>query len=259
MIRYIRYIWRVIIMTFGSMVTYRSDFTLRILRAITEVAIAVVAINAFYAHVPTIAGWNRYEALTVFAFYSLISSLVLLIFGQGIDNLHEDITSGQFDRYLTMPIDSQIASGTRFIFITNAFRLLFNAGLLAYVLQYVPVQHAWYEWVLVLAATLSGAAVYYSIMFAASLVSFWAFSGEATFLTHSIATVSRYPLDFFSVGIQRILYVIPLAFVAYIPASVTLGRHYLPASLSPIIAVACLWLVRQLWHAGLRSYSSASS
>jgi ABC-2 type transport system permease protein len=259
MFRYLNYLTMMFAMTFGSQAQYRADFVIRIVRAGFEVLLAIIAVNAFYANLPTIAGFSKYEALTIFALFYSIGSLVMMIFGQGIDNLYQDIVSGQFDRYLTMPIDSQIAAGTRFIFITNAFRLTFDFGLLFYAVSKLSISLPWHQWILFVVSGLSGTVIYYCLMFTSSILAFWTFTGEVPFLMHTMIAVARYPVGFFPKNLQMVFYFIPLAFIAYIPASVLLQRNQTLPLLSPLVAVVSLWLVRQIWKAGLKSYSSASS
>ncbi|NUK62522.1 ABC-2 family transporter protein, partial [Streptomyces lunaelactis] len=60
-------------------------------------------------------------------------------------------------------------------------------------------------------------------------------------------------------------FVVPLAFVNWLPALYVLGRPYpldLPqwlAFLPPVVAAVCCWLAALAWRVGLRSYRSTGS
>lgn len=64
---------------------------------------------------------------------------------------------------------------------------------------------------------------------------------------------------------RGVTFVLPLAFVNWLPASYVLGRPYpldLPTwvtYLSPLAAAVCCALAGVLWRAGLRSYRSTGS
>jgi ABC-2 type transport system permease protein len=65
--------------------------------------------------------------------------------------------------------------------------------------------------------------------------------------------------------VRGVTFVLPLAFVNWLPATYVLGRPYplgLPrwtAFASPLVAVGCCALAGLAWRAGLRSYRSTGS
>jgi ABC-type uncharacterized transport system permease subunit len=106
---------------------------------------------------------------------------------------------------------------------------------------------------------ISAIIMFYSLMFAVSVISFWAFSGELYYLFNSLTAISRYPLDIFSKGVQLVLTVIPVIFIATIPAKILIGPPPLLSFAAPVIALIFFVIVRRFWFLGLRSYESASS
>jgi ABC-2 type transport system permease protein len=80
-------------------------------------------------------------------------------------------------------------------------------------------------------------------------------------LSETALDVSRYPVDIFSVGIQRALvYFVPLAFMATIPArQIVRGFDAWMVVLGFVWAVAAIVASRLFWVRALRSYNSASS
>jgi ABC-2 type transport system permease protein len=77
----------------------------------------------------------------------------------------------------------------------------------------------------------------------------------------AIGTLGSYPMGVFGAATQRVLtYAVPVAFVAFLPASLVLGRTAklaVPAALgyaTPAVGVALFALAYLFWRAQLRHY-----
>jgi ABC-2 type transport system permease protein len=84
--------------------------------------------------------------------------------------------------------------------------------------------------------------------------------------TYGGATLLQYPPALFAKDLLRgVTFVLPLAFVNWLPGLYVLGRPYpldVPHWLAfapPLVAVACCALAGAAWRAGLRSYRSTGS
>lgn len=237
---------------------YRIDYIFRLVRTFVDVGAAVITISVFYAYTSTIAGWSKWEALVVFGIFQGVSSLVFVFFGIGITDLPVNIVSGKLDTFLTKPIDAQFLSSTSLTFITNIFRSLFGFSLAIYALTQLPYPIGLVNLTTGLLGIVSGMVIYFCITFLASESAFWSQSTELNELAYTIASISRFPVDYFS-RFKELFYYIPLAFIATVPALAFLGKNYLYALGSPIVAIVLLWIVRRVWFAGLKAYQSASS
>jgi ABC-2 type transport system permease protein len=90
------------------------------------------------------------------------------------------------------------------------------------------------------------------------LLNTWAFRA---FVDDTIGTLGSYPMGIFGVGTQRMLtYALPVAFIAYLPASVLLrrtGELAVPAILgygTPLVGIALFALAYLFWRRQLRHY-----
>jgi ABC-2 type transport system permease protein len=240
-------------------VEYRVDYLLRVLRALIDIFVIVVVLASFYGQADEIMGWTKWEAMVVFGFFQFISSGVFFFFGYGINELPNNIIRGRLDQFLTKPLSGQFLASTKFIFLTNAFRSVFGLGVLVY-----GVLRAGYVPTLVdiassTVALFSSLIVYYAVSFSISAISFWSSSSEQIYMWDTIASTSRFPADFYQRGMRWLLYLLPLVFFATVPAEALLGKSHVLSWLSPIVALASIWVVRKIWDLGLRSYQSASS
>ena len=80
-------------------------------------------------------------------------------------------------------------------------------------------------------------------------------------LGETLFTLARYPLDIFGkVGAKLLTYMVPLGFIATIPARALIGRGQTTDVIwATVWAVAFYLGARQFLKIGLRNYSSASS
>jgi ABC-2 type transport system permease protein len=101
-----------------------------------------------------------------------------------------------------------------------------------------------------------------------SSISFWAVGARevANSFTYGGSFAHQYPLHIFARWVRTILgWIIPMAFVAYVPAVHLLEAPNpldLPgwfAITPPFVAVAAVLVARAVWAAGLRAYQSTGS
>jgi len=256
---YLHHLSKVTLMSYESVAIYRFDFSFRIIRPILEIIVTLTLLNALFSHSATLGTWTITETALVTAISLLTVGLVTLFFGNGLEGLHREIVTGTFDRLLLQPMDAQWLASTRIVFVTNIFRVAFNVVFFYFIVIRLNQAPSLGDWLLFGLAFISALVIYYSLMFSASIVSFWALSGELFYLFNSVTSVAKYPIDIFGSLLRFFLTFLPVIFLATVPAQALLGKPTLLVYLSPFIACLALWLTRRFWHVGLRSYESASS
>ncbi|BCY12167.1 ABC transporter permease [Actinoplanes sp. L3-i22] len=210
----------------------------------------------------TVAGWGLGQIAFLYGM-RLLSHALWLVTMDGIGQSDFLIREGQLDRMLLRPANvlSQMASHTRSI-------LPFGDLSMAILVFGVALVVADVDWsagsvgFLVL-AVLGGAFLEASVVVALAGLSVrvldtWAYR---MMTLDAIDTLGSYPLSVFGTGVQRVLtYVLPVAFIAFLPASVILGRTgqlAVPAwlgLLSPLVGVALFTLAYRFWRHQLRGY-----
>lgn len=115
---------------------------------------------------------------------------------------------------------------------------------------------------------LSGAAIFAAVFVAGAAFQFVAqdASEVQNSFTYGGNTLLQYPPSIFGKDLVRgVTFVVPLAFVNWLPALYVLGRDYpldLPewvAFLPPVVAGLCWLLAGLAWRRGLRAYRSTGS
>jgi ABC-2 type transport system permease protein len=256
---YLRHLLYCLKMSFWSAAMYRADFILRLVRSALEITTGIITINIFFLNTPTIAGWTQLQALLVYAIAFFVVSLVMLIGGSGIEGLHREIVNGTLDRFLVQPMDTQWLASTRIIYITNLFRVGFNFTLLLWVISSLEISLTFPQLILFILTLLSACLMYFSILFIAGVISFWALNGELFYLFNSLTSIIRYPADLFPRTIKTLITIIPLIFIATIPAQVLITPYRPLQFFPPLVAIGLFIISRKFWHFGLRTYQSASS
>ena len=86
--------------------------------------------------------------------------------------------------------------------------------------------------------------------------------GTAIGLVHQAAVFGRYPIDLYSRPLQRVLTtVLPLAFIAFFPASFLVGRDTWStlALAQPVVGLGLFLGAQLVWRRASRGYRSTGS
>jgi ABC-2 type transport system permease protein len=117
-------------------------------------------------------------------------------------------------------------------------------------------------------AVVTGVVIYAGIWIAFSTVTFWLVDTQevANAFSYGGNFLSQYPVNIFGSWLRRlVVFVVPLAFVAYYPALYVLGKEDelgLPRALqfmSPLVAAATLVVAGLVWRAAVRHYRSVGA
>lgn len=241
---------------------FRTNFFLGVVREFAWLATFVLLIQAIFEHTPLLAGWSKPQMLILVALARLIEGLMQTLFINNIADFPQAIRMGTFDVLLTKPLPAQWQVAFKRIAIYNFGNVL--AGLI--LLGYVFVAYQTSLTFLAAAATISlgiiGITIYYSILIATASLSFWLERFQAFWaINQLISEPLTIPFDIFPRTIRiPLTYLLPLAFVVFVPAQALTGRlalWQLPVAIG--IAALFLLLANLAWRAGLRRYTSASS
>lgn len=241
---------------------FRANFWLGITRNLLWLGVFMLQIEIMFSHTATFAGWTKPDVLTILALSRIVEGLMNTFFGNNIAELPNLVQTGRFDFYLVKPLPAQFnLSFGRFSLyqlgsVAAGFILLLYASFMR---QTFPPTTSWLT--LIFFASL-GLLIYYSLLVLISSLVFFlerleALWGYITLMTEPLTV----PFNIFPRSVQTALtYLIPLAFLVFIPAQSLAGtltpRH---AALAILITIIFFTLANFAWRAGLRRYSSTSS
>ena len=259
---------RLIAMQVRAQLQYKINVGVDVFTYLSVTSLEFCTMLIYFVQFPTMLGWHIGEVAMLAAVISFSFGLAEL-FGAGIDVFDETIRRGDFDRVLLRPISALILVASSEFRLRRLGRM--TEGILAFIVS-LALLHG-IDWtplkvLALLMGVVSGALIFVSVLLMGATMCFW--TVQTTELTNSLYYGGRemlsYPITIYHQAIQRILlFVVPLAFGAYLPTCYLLNRP-LPLGLpiwivflSPLTALAFAGTAAWLWRFGVRHYQSTGS
>ncbi|WP_242571417.1 ABC transporter permease [Streptomyces sp. NP-1717] len=257
----------IVAMWVRSTMTYRASFAMTAFGNFAATAFDFVAILLMFSHVDRLGGYSLPEVAFLYGAAGTAFGLADLLMGS-MDRLGRRVRDGTLDTLLVRPVPvlAQIAAD-RFALrrlgrITQGL-LVLGYALTALDIAWTPLKAAMIPMML-----LSGATIFAAVFVAGAAFQFWAQDAAEVqnSFTYGGTTLLQYPPTVFAKDLVRgVTFVVPLAFVNWLPALYVMDREDplgLPdwvAFLPPLVAAGCCALAGLAWRAGLRAYRSTGS
>jgi len=221
-------------------------------------------IEVLYGQVDEIAGWSKWQVVTLVGVHQIVSQLFQAFFYVNLAALPELVRTGRLDLMLTLPVDAQFAVSTRQVSFDSLVNSLVGVGIVTFAMMKLGTVPGPMQLALFAVAVPFGVAVHYAVMFGLSCMSFWFIRAQSFIHGYfNLFHIGRYPEAVFG-GVFRFIFtwLIPIILVSNVPAKVLARPFESPfAGLATLATATVLVLVatRALWLLGLRRYGSASS
>ncbi|OKJ41649.1 transporter [Streptomyces sp. CB01580] len=250
-----------------STMAYRASFAMTAFGNFAVTAFDFVAIMLMFSHVDALGGYSLPEIALLYGASGTAFGLADLVMGS-MDRLGRRVRDGTLDTLLVRPVPvlAQVAAD-RFA-LRRLGRITQGVLVLGYALVVLDIEWTPLKVVVVPLMLLSGAAIFAAVFVVGAAFQFVAqdASEVQNSFTYGGNTLLQYPPSIFAKDLVRgVTFVVPLAFVNWLPALYVLGREYplgLPewvAFLPPAVAALC-WVGAGLaWRKGLRAYRSTGS
>ncbi len=246
---------------------YRTSFLLLTLSQAVVNTVAFIAVLIVVDLVPSLGGWSRAEVAFLYGLAS-VPFAVADIFVSSIDRVSRYVQSGEMDRLLLRPVSPLLQLTSMEFELRRVGKLI--PSLLAMIWAIGAVDANWTPQRIVLlgVALACGTVIYGALWIATAATSFWfVATQEATnAFTYGGEFANSYPLHIYRSSIQAVLgWVVPLAFVAYVPSQAILDAANplgLPGwfvYLSIPVAATTLVLALAIWRRGIGRYQSTGS
>lgn len=246
---------------------YKASFLMLGLGQFCITAAEFLAIVFLFQRFGRLEGWRLEEVALLYAMSSM--SLALAgVTASGFDGFGETLRRGDFDRVLLRPRPAALQlAGQRFT-LRRLGRFAQGVAVLALTLPELGVAWTPATALLLPAAILSGACLFYGVFVLEATLAFWTLESLEVMnvLSYGGATAAQYPISIYQ-GLFRdlMIYVLPLACMNYFPALAMTGRADpmgFPAWLgwaSPLVGPAFLGLTLLAFRRGVRRYQSTGS
>ncbi|WP_411757596.1 ABC transporter permease [Streptomyces venezuelae] len=257
----------IVAMWIRATMTYRTSFLLSTFGNAAITLLDFVGIYIMFRHVDALGGFSLPEIALLYGSCSASLGLADLLLGN-TERIGQRIRDGSLDTMLVRPVPvlAQVAAD-RFA-LRRLGRIGQGLAVLGWAVWVLDVDWTVGRVVLVPVMVLAGAAIFGAVLVAGAAFQFIA--GDAAEVQNSFTyggcTMLQYPPTIFAKDLLRgVTFVVPLAFVNWLPALEVLGRPDplgLPgwvAYLSPVVAFLVFVPASLAWRAGLRSYRSTGS
>ncbi|MCE7939390.1 ABC transporter permease [bacterium] len=252
-----------------SQMQYKTSFVLEALGSFLGNVAEFAAILIFFQRFETIGGWRVPEVALLYGLVALPFAVVHL-FGQGLDEFNQHIRQGTFDQMLVRPRTAFLQVLASKFQLRQLGRLGEGLLVLGLALWWLDAWRRWgaSEWLLAGWTMVGGVLFFLGLMVFGATLCFWTVESiEAiNILTYGGSEMARYPLHIFGDRLRRLfVYVVPLAFVNYVPTVALLDRPVpfgLPAwapFASPLVCGLVLAGGMAAWRVGVRHYLSTGS
>lgn len=246
---------------------YRASFMMQVIGQFMVTVVDFISVLLLFHRFPSIDGWSLGEIAFLYGVGAIAFALSDLAVGD-FERLALRIQDGSFDRVLTRPVGAfiQVLAGD------FQLRRLGRAaqGVLVLGVSLALIDVAWSPAKLgvLLAAVVAGTVIFSSIFVIGAAISFWTVqqSEVLNVFTYGGSELVSYPITIYSGWLRRfVTFVVPLAFVTYMPALYILDRPDplgLPRVLqvcSLLVAAIFFLMARAVWSLGVRRYQSTGS
>jgi ABC-2 type transport system permease protein len=246
---------------------YRGSFAIEVLASVGATITGLGELYVVFVNVPVLGGLTFRAALLVFALGHVSFSLADLVFGH-LDTLPAYLRAGTLDAFLLRPLPVLPQLITADISLRRLGRTAAGSVLAAIILARIGIRWTAADAGLVVLTVFSGAAVFAALFTAAAAVQFWLVEGGefTSSFVYGGQYAAQFPATVYSQPVQVLFtFVVPAAFVAYLPVLTLLGQP--PPLNSPQwigwctpVAAVVVWAVALIgWRAGLRHYTGAGS
>lgn len=242
---------------------YKIDFLTGALSFFILQAVNILFLSIIFSQIPNLKGWSFEEIIFIYGF-SLIP--------KGLDHLLTDnlwkvayfiVQRGEFDKYLTRPINTLFHVIVEEFQIDALGELIMGIALIASVVGRLGVTISPLDVVLMLIVIPFAALIYTSIKTITAAIAFWTKrSGHITQVFYMMSDFAKYPTKIYNNVIRNLItYVVPFAFTAFYPASYFLTKQdpFFNIGLPIIISSVMFCISILIWNRGIKAYESAGS
>jgi ABC-2 type transport system permease protein len=215
----------------------------------------------------SIGGWSLSEITFLYGMRLTSHGIFYLCFSQLFD-LDRVLISGEFDRFLVRPIHPLLQIFTRKLRVNCFGDLIGGIALLIAAAPRVAIDWTPLTIGFLVLAVIGGALVEGSVQITLSSLSFRFLNALAVRTTANeiFNQYGNYPQRIFPTALQYALtFLLPVAFVAWFPASALLDRTgdlIVPgwlAWLAPLVGLGAFLVALRIWHRASRGYQSSGT
>ncbi|ROS47311.1 ABC transporter permease [Curtobacterium sp. PhB78] len=219
--------WRILLAAaFRQSLIYKGNLILMMAGSAALQGTQLLFIGVLLDRFGVIAGWSTAQIAFLYGLRLTAHGVGTVFFGQ---HLATDmvIREGEYDRFLLRPVPPLIQLLTRWFNLGTLGDLVLGLGILVAAITLAPID--WTPWLVALtvAAAIGGGLLEAGLQIGLAGLSFRLGSTRdlKVSVDNTLTDFGAYPLPVFGpAGVFALTFALPLAFIAYLPATVVLGK-----------------------------------
>ena len=241
---------------------YRADTIVNILLNIMWLGWELLGLSIIFSNTDTLGGWGFGELIALLGVFRLVNTLMIALIWPNTEKFNQSIRDGSMDYTLLQPVNSLFLVTFSRITVWRVWDLVLAIVLIVIGINTTGEITTSLSILTFLLLTVSGAIVIYSLWIVLIALTFWftKFDNNVTIL-QALLDAGRYPVTVYPVWLRIIVtFIIPIAVATTVPLQALRGDLNMGRVLMFIaISIASFLVASQVWKAGLKRYSGASS
>ncbi len=240
---------------------FRADLLFQVLMAAVGAAAGLAALAVVYTQTETLAGWRLGEAIVLLGTYQIASGVLATFIEPNAALFADQVRSGKLDELLLKPTSSIFLASLGSCAPLALWQVATGVAVMVLGLREsgaVPALWGWAGWLAMLGI---GVVITWASRVLLASIALWTPVSGLGVVYGALWQFGRYPVGIYRQPIRFILtWVLPVAFVATFPARALMGDVSAELLLVGFLAgLGAVVVVRLVWDAGLRRYTSATS
>lgn len=241
---------------------YRADTIVNILLNIMWLGWELLGLSIIFGNTTSLGGWGFGELITLLGVFRLVNTFMIALIWPNTEKFNQSIRDGSMDYTILQPVNSMFLTTFSRISVWRVWDLVLAVILIISGIRIsgdiaTPLSIATF-----LLLVVSGTIVLYSLWIVLIALTFWftKFDNNVTIL-QALLDSGRYPVTVYPVWLRIIVtFIIPIAVATTVPLQALRGELDIPRVLMFLgISIVGFLIASQIWKAGLKRYSGASS
>jgi len=241
---------------------YRADAYINILINFMWLGLQLFELSIIFNNTDTLGGWSFGELVALLGVFRLINMLMVTLVWPNTEKFNQSIRDGSMDYTILQPVNSMFLVTFSRITIWRFWDLFLAIALIIIGINTTGDSTTPLQTLTFILLAITGVIVIYSLWIILIALTFWftKFDNNVTILA-ALMDSGRFPVTVYPVWLRIIVtYIIPIAVATTIPLQALRGELTPDRILIYIaVSVASFLIASQVWKAGLKRYSGASS
>jgi ABC-2 type transport system permease protein len=241
---------------------YRADTVVNILLNLMWLGWELLSLNIIFSNTASLGGWGFGELIALLGVFRLVNTMMMALIWPNTEKFNQSIRDGSMDYTILQPVNSMFLVTFSRITVWRIWDLILAITLIVVGINMSGETTTALHILTFMLLAVTGTIVIYSLWIVLIALTFWftKFDNNVTIL-HALLDSGRYPATVYPVWLRIIVtFIVPIAVATTIPLQALRGDLNIgQVVIFFFVGIFSFILASQVWKAGLKRYSGASS